>query len=380
MACVNLAGTLTRSGTVTGACTIPVELRRDGVVIATIPVPTAANGTYPYVYQDNAAVSNHTYLATALANACGCTASSVTSNWASTACDITFSVTNPNIIVAGQSHILNVVGPAGATVTLNNAGSVNGMPFNVTNPFTLPGPFPFTTGAATVGEVSNVTFTLAAVGASAGLTVCGAVQNTTRLVPGVIGGTLKWNGACFSPAPPCCSISGIVAGTNTLVCGTNGTLSGFTANSVVVIDGVTYNAGPSGNVPVTWPAGTSHTVVYAGGNYTFDMQAAVAPCATNWSLGTTTFQEGVAASQTYSATGIPAGCSLTLGFFIGNVPFDDAFGVQVTVTLTDVAPSSTVAQTWVAGTSGLDWNVRPVTPAGCLPCATPGRIDFDVTP
>ena len=88
-------------------------------------------------------------------------------------CDITFNVSNQTITAAGQTRVITVTGPPGATVALKIVGVSNGIPVNVTTPYTLPGPFPFTTGPSLVGEVTNVTFSLAATGASSGLTVCG---------------------------------------------------------------------------------------------------------------------------------------------------------------------------------------------------------------
>jgi len=81
MACVNITGSVSRTGSLTGACTLQVAIARDGVTIATVPIVTPGAGVFPYSYQDNAAVSNHTYTATVQAGACGCMVSSAGVNW-----------------------------------------------------------------------------------------------------------------------------------------------------------------------------------------------------------------------------------------------------------------------------------------------------------
>ena len=88
-------------------------------------------------------------------------------------CDITFNITNPSIITAGQSHVITVAGPAGANVQLTQVGTANGISVDVANPFVLPGPFPFNTGASVAGDISSFTFGLKAIGPSANLRVCG---------------------------------------------------------------------------------------------------------------------------------------------------------------------------------------------------------------
>lgn len=103
-------------------------------------------------------------------------------------------------------------------------------------------------------------------------------------------------------------------------------------------------------------------------------------CVVSWNLSTLMFTAGVTGSQTYTATGIPAGCSLVLGAYNGAAPLLDGSGSHITVTLTAAAPSVTFPQTWGAANVGSDFNIRPLpVQASCLACVVqPSRVDFDV--
>ena len=101
----------------------------------------------------------------------------------------------------------------------------------------------------------------------------------------------------------------------------------------------------------------------------------------SWGLSTTSFVSDVSTSQTYSATGIPSGCTFMLGFWRGGAIYLVS-GSQLTVTLSSGFPSSTVMQTWPASEVGQDWEVRPLpVQAPCLSACgiNPATIHFAIT-
>ena len=392
MACVNITGNLTRTGSVVGNCTFSVEIRRDSVLLATVPVATVGNGITPYSYQDNNAGASHVYTATTLPSACGCGVGTSSVNWGtvsgcttpsvvtkltatSTAINVPYSGTivlanATSATVAGLPAGLTASALVGNTITVSGTPTVSGTfaptvsatnacgtstPSSITN--AVAGPLTVTPGAQTcVAPIS------ADLGFSPIENQCGLQRDFTLPLGNPFpSGQLQWSNTA--------SVSVSVSHPSVMTIVGAGTLSPSISGTPTVI-GV-YTATFTGVSNQTCP---NCTVLV---RYTVTNGAPV--CNTNWSLSTAVFTVGTPTNQTYTATGIPAGCSLTLGAFVGNVPWPSAGAGQATVVLTDVAPSVTYSQTWTPEYVGQDFNFRPINSAACMTCnVAPTRIDFDV--
>ena len=103
-------------------------------------------------------------------------------------------------------------------------------------------------------------------------------------------------------------------------------------------------------------------------------------CSVTWSLSRTSFVANVDAPITYSATGIPAGCSFTLRPYIGTTPLTIG-GFWPSVVLTSASPSFSTSNTWGPEYAGVNVNWKPdPSQAACMTCSiSPSQVNLDIT-